>query len=164
MARASPQKALECVASGEIKFVPENWINTYNQWLNNIQDWCISRQLWWGHQIPAWYGDERRKCLSSPHDEAEARKQADKAGYTGELSRDDDVLDTWFSSALWPFSTLDWTPGTAAIQRRNSNLLPALLGAGHRLRHHLLLGGAHGDDDQAHHRQDAVQATSTCTA
>jgi valyl-tRNA synthetase len=102
------QRALECVASGEIKFHPENWVNTYNQWLNNIQDWCISRQLWWGHQIPAWYGVNGEVFVA--HDEAEARHLADQAGYAGQLDRDADVLDTWFSSALWPFSTLDWTP------------------------------------------------------
>jgi len=101
-------KALECVASGEIKFVPENWVNTYNQWLNNIQDWCISRQLWWGHQIPAWYGENGEVFVA--HNEDEARAQADKIGYAGPLMRDPDVLDTWYSSALWPFSTLDWTP------------------------------------------------------
>ena len=101
-------KALECVASGEIKFVPENWVNTYNQWLNNIQDWCISRQLWWGHQIPAWYGDDGRCWVA--HNEAEAQELANADGYTGGLQRDADVLDTWYSSALWPFSTLDWTP------------------------------------------------------
>ena len=101
-------QALECVASGEIKFHPENWVNTYNQWLNNIQDWCISRQLWWGHQIPAWYGDDGRFYVA--HDEAEAKQLAVRDGYKGKLKRDDDVLDTWFSSALWPFSTLDWTP------------------------------------------------------
>ncbi|HZV99276.1 MAG TPA: valine--tRNA ligase, partial [Methylophilaceae bacterium] len=102
------EKALEVVASGEIKFVPENWVNTYNQWLNNIQDWCISRQLWWGHQIPAWYGDNGQVWVA--HDEAEAKQLAVQAGYTGALKRDDDVLDTWYSAALWPFSTLDWTP------------------------------------------------------
>ncbi len=101
-------KALECVASGEIKFVPENWVNTYNQWLNNIQDWCISRQLWWGHQIPAWYSDDGRCYVA--HDEAEAYEQAKRDAYSGGLERDPDVLDTWYSSALWPFSTLDWTP------------------------------------------------------
>jgi len=100
-------QALGCVASGEIKFHPENWVNTYNQWLNNIQDWCISRQLWWGHQIPAWYGESGQVYVA--HDEAEAKALAAKDGYTGNLKRDDDVLDTWFSSALWPFSTLDWT-------------------------------------------------------
>ena len=102
------EQALECVSSGEIKFHPENWVNTYNQWLKNIQDWCISRQLWWGHQIPAWYGVNGEVFVA--HDKAEARKLADQAGYAGQLDRDVDVLDTWFSSALWPFSTLDWTP------------------------------------------------------
>ena len=103
------EQALECVASGEIKFHPENWVNTYNQWLNNIQDWCISRQLWWGHQIPAWYGVNGEVFVA--HDEAEARRLADQADYAGQLTRDADVLDTWFSSALWPFSTLDWEKG-----------------------------------------------------
>jgi len=101
-------KALECVASGEIRFVPEQWVNTYNQWLNNIQDWCISRQLWWGHQIPAWHSDDGRVYVA--HDENEATSLARADGYSGGLERDPDVLDTWYSSALWPFSTLDWTP------------------------------------------------------
>jgi valyl-tRNA synthetase len=100
------KRGLDVVAKGEIKFVPENWATTYNQWLNNIQDWCISRQLWWGHQIPAWYTDAGKIYVA--HDEASARAQAEKDGYKGNLKRDDDVLDTWFSSALWPFSTLDW--------------------------------------------------------
>jgi valyl-tRNA synthetase len=110
------QKALDVVASGEIKFYPENWVNTYNQWLNNIQDWCISRQLWWGHQIPAWYSDSGKVYVA--HDETEAKKIAASDGYTGNLKRDDDVLDTWYSSALWPFSTLDWT-GDADKDRAN---------------------------------------------
>ena len=101
-------QALEVVASGEVRFHPENWVNTYNQWLNNIQDWCISRQLWWGHQIPAWYDEVGNVYVA--HDEAEARAQASAKGYNGALTRDPDVLDTWYSSALWPFSTLDWTP------------------------------------------------------
>ena len=110
------QKALDVVANGEIKFYPENWVNTYNQWLNNIQDWCISRQLWWGHQIPAWYSDNGQVYVA--HDEVEAKALAAKDGYTGNLKRDEDVLDTWYSSALWPFSTLDWT-GDAAKDRAN---------------------------------------------
>jgi valyl-tRNA synthetase len=110
------EKALDVVHSGEIKFYPENWVNTYNQWLNNIQDWCISRQLWWGHQIPAWYGDNGQIFVA--HSEAEAKAEAAKQGYTGALSRDEDVLDTWFSSALWPFSTLDWT-GDEAVDAAN---------------------------------------------
>jgi valyl-tRNA synthetase len=110
------EKALDVVHSGEIKFYPENWVNTYNQWLKNIQDWCISRQLWWGHQIPAWYGDNGQIFVA--HSEEEARAKAARQGYTGALKRDDDVLDTWFSSALWPFSTLDWT-GDEAIDAAN---------------------------------------------
>jgi len=98
--------ALEKVANGEVKFVPENWNTTYNQWLNNIQDWCISRQLWWGHQIPAWYGDNGETFVA--RNEAEAKEKAAAAGYTGALNRDNDVLDTWFSSALVPFSTMGW--------------------------------------------------------
>ncbi|MGY1489249.1 valine--tRNA ligase [Methylobacillus pratensis] len=101
------EKALEVVANGEIRFVPENWVNTYNQWLNNIQDWCISRQLWWGHQIPAWYSDDGKVYVA--HNETEAIQLAANDGYRGNLKRDEDVLDTWYSSALWPFSTLDWT-------------------------------------------------------
>ena len=102
--------ALEKVASGEIKFVPENWTTTYNQWLNNIQDWCISRQLWWGHQIPAWYGDNGEVFVARNEEDAKAKAAA--AGYTGALKRDDDVLDTWFSSALVPFSTMGWPEET----------------------------------------------------
>ncbi len=106
--------ALEKVASGEIKFVPENWSNTYNQWLNNIQDWCISRQLWWGHQIPAWYGDDGQVFVA--RNEADAQAKAQAAGYHGALKRDDDVLDTWFSSALVPFSTMGWPEETPDIR------------------------------------------------
>jgi valyl-tRNA synthetase len=102
--------ALEKVANGEIKMIPENWTNTYNQWLNNIQDWCISRQLWWGHQIPAWYDDQGNVYVG--RDEQEAKAKAAAKGYTGALTRDNDVLDTWFSSALVPFSTLGWPEET----------------------------------------------------
>jgi valyl-tRNA synthetase len=94
--------ALDKVAGGEIKFIPENWTTTYNQWLNNIQDWCISRQLWWGHQIPAWYDDEGNIYVA--RSEEEAKKQAGGKP----VRRDEDVLDTWFSSALVPFSSLGW--------------------------------------------------------
>ncbi len=96
------QKAIDAVASGEVQFVPENWVNTYNQWMNNIQDWCISRQLWWGHQIPAWYDEDGNVIVA--RNEAEA--QAKAPGKT--LRRDEDVLDTWYSSALVPFSTMGW--------------------------------------------------------
>lgn len=98
--------ALEKVRDGEVKFMPENWTNTYNQWLNNIQDWCISRQLWWGHQIPAWYDDEGNIYVAKTEEEARA-----KAGGKA-IHRDPDVLDTWFSSALVPFSTLGWPEET----------------------------------------------------
>nr|WP_314606302.1 valine--tRNA ligase [uncultured Janthinobacterium sp.] len=104
------ETALDKVANGEIKFVPENWSTTYNQWLNNIQDWCISRQLWWGHQIPAWYDDKGNIFVAKTEAEAQAKAQA--AGSTGPLKRDDDVLDTWFSSALVPFSTMGWPEET----------------------------------------------------
>ena len=96
------QKAIDAVASGEVQFVPENWVNTYNQWMNNIQDWCISRQLWWGHQIPAWYDEDGKVYVAK--NEADAQAQA--PGKT--LRRDEDVLDTWYSSALVPFSTMGW--------------------------------------------------------
>ncbi|GGC15094.1 valine--tRNA ligase [Oxalicibacterium flavum] len=102
--------ALDKVASGEIKFIPENWTTTYNQWLNNIQDWCISRQLWWGHQIPAWYDDAGNIYVARSEEEAQAQ-----AGGKA-LKRDDDVLDTWFSSALVPFSTLGWPEETPDLK------------------------------------------------
>ena len=107
------QKAIDAVQSGQVKFVPENWVNTYNQWMNNIQDWCISRQLWWGHQIPAWYGEDGTIYVA--RNEAEASTAAKKAGYSGLLKRDEDVLDTWYSSALVPFSTMGWPADTAAV-------------------------------------------------
>jgi len=100
------QKAIDAVQSGAVTFVPENWVNTYNQWMNNIQDWCISRQLWWGHQIPAWYDEDGKVYVARNADEA----QAQAPGKT--LRRDEDVLDTWYSSALVPFSTMGW-PDTA---------------------------------------------------
>ncbi|AYM95836.1 valine--tRNA ligase [Acidovorax sp. 1608163] len=96
------QKAIDAVATGEVTFVPENWVNTYNQWMNNIQDWCISRQLWWGHQIPAWYDEDGNVIVAR----TEAEAQAKAPGKT--LRRDEDVLDTWYSSALVPFSTMGW--------------------------------------------------------
>ncbi|MDK2124884.1 valine--tRNA ligase [Parachitinimonas caeni] len=104
------EKSIEAVASGAVKFYPENWVNTYNQWMNNIQDWCISRQLWWGHQIPAWYDHHGNVFVARTEAEAQAKAEAFHAGEKNvALTRDDDVLDTWFSSALVPFSTLGWT-------------------------------------------------------
>jgi valyl-tRNA synthetase len=107
------QKAIEVVEAGEVRFVPEQWVNTYNQWMKNITDWCISRQLWWGHQIPAWYGSGGEIFVA--RDEAEARVRATAAGYRGELTRDEDVLDTWYSSALVPFSSLGWPEQTKEL-------------------------------------------------
>jgi valyl-tRNA synthetase len=106
--------ALHAVTSGDIKLVPENWNSTYNQWLENIQDWCISRQLWWGHQIPAWYGDDGQIFVA--RSEADAKAKALATGYTGTLTRDPDVLDTWFSSALVPFSALGWPKETPELK------------------------------------------------
>ena len=103
--KAITEPALDAVRSGDIRFVPENWANTYTQWLDNIQDWCISRQLWWGHRIPAWYDEAGNIFVGE--DEADARAHAATVP-VGALRQDDDVLDTWFSSALWPFSTLGW--------------------------------------------------------
>ena len=103
-------KAKKAVDSGAVRFIPENWVNTYNQWMNNIQDWCISRQLWWGHQIPAWYDNKGNVYVARNQEEAE--KQAGKTG----LTREEDVLDTWFSSALVPFSTLGWPSETDELK------------------------------------------------
>ncbi|MBJ6983478.1 valine--tRNA ligase [Luteimonas sp. MC1750] len=108
---------------GQVRFVPGNWINTYRHWLGNIQDWCISRQLWWGHRIPAWYGSGGEIFVG--HDAAEARAKADAAGYAGPLSQDDDVLETWFSSALWPFSTMGWPDADAMAKRGYDRFLPS---------------------------------------
>ena len=124
------QRSLEVVADGSIRFVPENWTATYNHWLTNIQDWCISRQLWWGHQIPAWYkADEDGQPIHDgsvfvARSEADARAQADAAGWSGPLVRDADVLDTWFSSALVPFSSL--VDPQQPFRDDRPNLLPRL--------------------------------------
>src|SRR6185437_4455392 len=117
--QAITQPALDAVRSGEIKFVPENWATTYTQWLDNIQDWCISRQLWWGHRIPAWYDEAGNIFVGE--DEADARKSATTAP-VGALRQDDDVLDTWFSSALWPFSTLGW-PSNGPVKNERGEVV-----------------------------------------
>jgi len=120
------QKAIDAVASGQVSFVPENWVNTYNQWMNNIQDWCISRQLWWGHQIPAWYDEDGNVIVA--RNEAEA--QAKAPGKT--LRRDEDVLDTWYSSALVPFSTMGWpNQGDSATDDFNLYLPSSVLVTGY---------------------------------
>ncbi|WP_350016766.1 valine--tRNA ligase [Rhodanobacter sp. IGA1.0] len=117
--KAITEPALDAVRSGEIRFVPENWATTYTQWLDNIQDWCISRQLWWGHRIPAWYDEAGNIFVGE--DEADARASAATAP-VGALRQDDDVLDTWFSSALWPFSTLGW-PANGPVQNERGEVV-----------------------------------------
>ncbi|MDN5843183.1 MAG: valine--tRNA ligase [Alcaligenaceae bacterium] len=107
--------ALDVVADGRVRFVPSNWTTTYTQWLEKIQDWCISRQLWWGHQIPAWYAEDGRIFVA--HSAEDAQEQARAAGVTGPLTRDPDVLDTWFSSALVPFTDLGWPEQTPDLAR-----------------------------------------------
>ena len=119
-------KAIAAVQSGEVKFVPENWVNTYNQWMNNIQDWCISRQLWWGHQIPAWYDEDGNVIVARNEAEAQAKAPGKK------LRRDEDVLDTWYSSALVPFSTMGWPEqGTAETDDYNLYLPSTVLVTGY---------------------------------
>ncbi|MBT6205500.1 MAG: valine--tRNA ligase, partial [Rhodospirillaceae bacterium] len=115
-AKTLAEPAIKAVEDGRTKFVPENWTKTYYEWMRNIQPWCISRQLWWGHQIPAWYGPDG--AIFVAHDEDAARVKA-KAHYGEDvaLERDPDVLDTWFSSALWPFSTLGWPEDTPELRR-----------------------------------------------
>ena len=120
------QKAIDAVASGDVKFVPENWVNTYNQWMNNIQDWCISRQLWWGHQIPAWYDEDGKVIVARTEAEAQAKAPGKK------LRRDEDVLDTWYSSALVPFSTMGWpNQGDSATDDFNLYLPSTVLVTGY---------------------------------
>ncbi len=108
------KRGLDVVAKGEVKFYPEHWTSWYNQWLEKIQDWCISRQLWWGHQIPAWYDDLGNIYVARSEDEA--KKKAAVKGYRGTLRRDEDVLDTWFSSALVPFTSLGWPEKTKDLE------------------------------------------------
>ena len=125
------QKAIDAVHSGQVSFVPENWVNTYDQWMNNIQDWCISRQLWWGHQIPAWYDEEGNVYVANSEEQAQAQAGAGK-----KLKRDEDVLDTWYSSALVPFSTMGWpeavtTSGTHKTQDYDLYLPSSVLVTGY---------------------------------
>ncbi|MBD7922565.1 valine--tRNA ligase [Xanthomonas bonasiae] len=119
---ALAKRGLELVESGQVKFVPPNWINTYRHWMENIQDWCISRQLWWGHRIPAWF-DDAGTCYVG-RDEAEARAKHG-LGADVALHQDSDVLETWFSSQLWPFSTMGWPDPQAMAERGFDRYLPS---------------------------------------
>ena len=115
-------RGLELVENGSVRFVPANWINTYRHWMENIQDWCISRQLWWGHRIPAWFDAQGNVYVG--RDEAEARAK-NSLGADIVLSQDNDVLETWFSSQLWPFSTLGWPDQAAMAERGFDRYLPS---------------------------------------
>jgi valyl-tRNA synthetase len=114
--KAITEPALDAVRGGAIRFVPENWSTTYNQWLENIQDWCVSRQLWWGHRIPAWFDETGNIFVGE--DEADALAHA-QTPPVGALRQDEDVLDTWFSSALWPFSTMGWPVDQPTVEKGN---------------------------------------------
>jgi valyl-tRNA synthetase len=107
------EPAIQAVEDGNIRFVPDNWKNTYFEWMRNIEDWCISRQIWWGHRIPAWYDEQGKVYVGRTEEEVRAQHKLDK---TVSLTQDEDVLDTWFSSALWPFSTLGWPEQTDALK------------------------------------------------
>jgi len=115
-AKILAQEPIKAVQDGRTKFVPKNWENTFFEWMKNIQPWCISRQLWWGHQIPAWFGPDGQVFVEETEEAAvaEAKKHY---GETVILKRDEDVLDTWFSSALWPFSTLGWPNQTKELKK-----------------------------------------------
>jgi valyl-tRNA synthetase len=117
---AITKPALDVFADGRIKFVPDNWINTYRQWLDNIQDWCISRQLWWGHRIPAWYDAEGNVYVGRSEDEVRRKHphlHPSEGGHKLTLTQDNDVFDTWFSSDIWPMATLDWPTPNEALKK-----------------------------------------------
>ena len=114
-AKSMAQQAIKAVEEEQVRFIPKQWENTYFEWMKNIQPWCISRQIWWGHQIPAWYGPDGKIFVELTAEEAE-REALAHYGKSVELTRDPDVLDTWFSSALWPFSTLGWPEETSELQ------------------------------------------------
>ena len=140
-AKKLAKPAIAAVENGDIQFVPKQWENTYFAWMRDIQDWCISRQLWWGHRIPAWYDTDGNVYVGAS--EASVREENALADEVA-LRQDEDVLDTWFSSALWTFSTLGWPEET-----EGTGNFPPKLGAGHRFRYHLFLGCTHDYDDPA---------------
>ena len=149
-AKKLAEAPIAAARDGRVKFVPERGRDEFFRWMENIEPWCISRQLWWGHQIPAWYGPDKKVfvALTEGEAKAEARKHY---GKDVALERDPDVLDTWFSSALWPFSTLGWPDQTPALDE----VLPDQR-AGDRLGHPVLLGRPHDDDGHALHEGGAV--------
>ena len=140
--------AIAAVEAGRTRFVPENWSRTYFEWMRNIKDWCVSRQLWWGHRIPAWYDAAGHIYVGRSESEVRAQQQLPASLV---LRQDEDVLDTWFSSALWPFSTLGWPERNSALRALLPEQRPR-----DRLRHHLLLGGAHADARAEVHGRRAV--------
>ena len=119
------KRGLELAENGSLKFVPPNWINTYRHWMENIQDWCISRQLWWGHRIPAWYDDAGTVYVARDEAAAQAQAAAKSGGPGPTLRRDNDVLETWFSSALWPISTMGWPDETSMRERGFADFVPS---------------------------------------
>ncbi len=151
------EPAIEAVRNGAIKIVPERFEKIYFHWMENIRDWCISRQLWWGHRIPIWYGPDGHTFAA--RSESEALEQAiEYYGDTVHLEQDEDVLDTWFSSGLWPFSTLGWPEQTEDLRDLLSDQRD-----GDRLRHHLLLGRAHDRARAQVHRTRCPSKRSICT-
>jgi valyl-tRNA synthetase len=118
-------RGLKLAEDGDLKFVPANWINTYRHWMENIQDWCISRQLWWGHRIPAWYDDAGNAYVARDEEGAMAQAVAKHGGAAQALRRDDDVLETWFSSALWPISTMGWPDPDTMRERGFDRYVPS---------------------------------------
>ncbi len=119
------KRGLELVENGSVRFVPPNWINTYRHWMENIQDWCISRQLWWGHRIPAWYDDAGNIYVARDEAAAQAQAAAKSGGPRPTLRRDNDVLETWFSSGLWPISTMGWPNPEAMRERGFADFVPS---------------------------------------
>jgi len=150
------------VQRGEVKFVPENWVNTYNQWMNNIQDWCISRQLWWGHQIPAWY-DEDGNVYRGPQRGRWRKPKRDRLT-AARCDATTDVLDTWYSRHWCRSATHGLARRASTSASDDYDLYLPSQRAGHRLRHHLLLGRPDDHDDHALHRPACRSSTCTSTA
>ena len=145
-AKTLAKPAIEAVKSGEIQFVPTNWEKTYFQWMNNIQDWCVSRQLWWGHRIPIWY-DESNK----PHAGFSEKDVRERHNLKGKLRQEEDVLDTWFSSSLWTFATMGWPEKNKKLSLFHPT---TTLVTGFDII--FFLGGKNDHDDQALHERSSI--------